>query len=197
MVKIKHGIPTHLELKWAKVSPAKLEYYKDILATFMGEQGINYRGIIINKEYINNEFFGHTDDDFYYRMQYLVIRNIASHKLAKYRLFFDYKDTWSSHKANNTVEFLNKTKRLAGNEFDAQPLRSDEVALLQVADFLNGLFAYANSALSEQQSPAKKELVRTLEEVSGICPTCDSPNASEKINILIWHPKVDINGLAS
>ncbi len=198
MIKIKHGIPTSQELKWTKVSPAKLDYYKEILKTFLNEPGVNYRGIIIDKQLIDYERFGLTEDDFYYRMQYLVIRNIACHRLAKYRLFFDYKDTWSSHKANGTVDYLKKTGRLAGDDFDAQPLRSDEVALLQVADFLNGLFAYANSNQSEQKSEAKKELVRILEEKSGVCPTCDSPSASEKINILIWQPKVTFkNGLAS
>lgn len=198
MIKIKHGIPTNQELKWTKVSPAKINYYKDILDAFLNEPGINYRGVIIKKEIVDYKRFDFTEDDFYYRMQYLVIRNIASHNVAKYRLFFDYKDTWSNYKANGTVNFLEKTNSLAGDVFEAQPLRSDEVTLLQVVDFLNGLFAYANSDPNNQKSEGKKELVRMLEEKSGICSTCDSPMASEKINILIWQPKATLrDGLAS
>ncbi|MBR3138759.1 DUF3800 domain-containing protein [Candidatus Saccharibacteria bacterium] len=198
MIKIRHGIPTNQELKWTKVSPAKIEYYKDVLISFLNEPNINYRGVIIDKKLINNKLYNLTDDDFYYRMQYLVMRNIASHRVAKYRLFFDYKDTWSNHRASGTVDYLKKTSRLAGNDFEFQPLRSDDVTLLQIADFLNGLFAYANSNSSQQVSEAKKELVKLLEEISGVCPTCNSPSASEKINILIWQPKVTFkNGLAS
>ena len=114
------------------------------------------------------------------------------HRLAKYRLFFDYKDTWSNYRANRTADFLKKTTSLSGDDFEVQPLRSDEVVLLQVADFLNGLFAYANSAPEQQKSNGKKLLVRMLEDRSGICPTCDSPMASEKINILKWRPKNEL-----
>ncbi len=193
MIKIKHNVPIKQELKWTKVSPAKIDYYRDILRLFVDEPDINYRGVVIDKELIDNDLFGHTDDDFYYKMQYLVIRNIASHRSGKYRLFFDYKDTWSSYKANRTVEFLQNTAKLNEDDFEAQPLRSDEVALLQVADFLNGLLAYANSSDITKEtgaSVAKKKLVRLLQEETGICLNCSSPNASEKINILIWEPKV-------
>ena len=45
MIKIRHSIPTNQELKWTKVSPAKIEYYKDVLISFVNEPNINYRGL--------------------------------------------------------------------------------------------------------------------------------------------------------
>lgn len=190
LVKSRHNIPFRQELKWTKVGGfSQLGYYKEIIDTFLETPGINYRGVVIDKKIVKNDLFGQTDDDFYYKMQYLVVRNVASHKNGKYRLFFDYKDTWSKYRASRTAEFLKSTAKLAENDFEAQPLHSDEVSALQVADFLNGLIAYANSDPSSQKSDAKKQLVEYLSSKSQTCLTCDSPSANEKINILIWQPK--------
>ena len=189
-VKLKNNIPTSQELKWTKVGAKKLGYYKEIIDAFLEDDDINYRGVVINKDFINNEMLGYTDDDFYYRMQYLVVLNIASHRLAKYKLFFDYKDTWSNYKANKTVDYLKKTGRLVNDEFSAQLIQSEESTILQVSDFLNGLVAYANSDSGKQVSSAKKELVRYFAKKIEMDLTKSSSSASEKFNILIWQPKV-------
>ena len=186
-IKHQHNIPINQELKWTKVGNGKFDYYADILRAFIEAPGINYRGIIIDKSLVNGEKYGKTDDDFYYKVQYQIIRSIALRKKAQYRLFFDYKDTWSSYRANETVKFLKNTERLKDDSFTAQPLRSDEVSLLQIADFITGLVAYANSSV--QNSETKKSLVTLLEQETQTTLRCTSPSFNEKINLLIWTPK--------
>ena len=46
---------------------------KEIIDTFLETPGINYRGVVIDKKIVKNDLFGQTDDDFYYKMQYLVV----------------------------------------------------------------------------------------------------------------------------
>ncbi len=195
VLRVRHNIPTNRELKWTKVSPAKIQYYLDVLKLFLEEDGVNYRAVVIDKELIDNRTFRQTDDDFYYKMQYQVVRHIAERHMGEFRLFFDYKDTWSNYRCRMTADFLNKTRQLSksrnaiGDHFSSQVVQSYESIPLQVVDLLNGLVAFANSPRSKRSSKAKKRMVEEFRRLAPVKIDESTACAADKVNILFWKPK--------
>lgn len=188
-VKKKHDIASHREIKWTKVSPAKLDYYKELVDVFFAVEQVNYRAVVINKSIIDYEAHNKTRDDFYYSMTYILVRTIAEKRYGDMRLFLDYKDAWSGIRTTKLANYLRNTGRLHNASLLAQPLRSHEVIGLQIADLFTGAVMYANRPQEEQKSDAKKELISYIEHSSGQKLTCGTPHSSEKINILMWEPK--------
>ncbi len=188
-IKKKHGISSHREIKWTKVSDKKLDYYKDLVDAFFAVEQVNYRAVVIDKSIIDHEAHGNTQESFYYKMQYLLVRTIAEKRLGDIRLFFDYKDTWSGVETTKLANYLSNTGSLHNKSLRAQPLRSHEVMGLQIADLLTGAVMYANKPTKEQLSTAKKELVRYIEDGAKQKLTEGTPYGAEKVNILLWEPR--------
>ena len=188
-IKKKHNIPSHREIKWTKVSKAKLSYYKDLIDIFFDVEQVNYRAVVVDKSKIDLEAYAQTRDDFYYKMQYLLIRTIAAKRYGDIRIFIDYKDAWSGVKTAKLAEYLRNTGKLHNKSLTAQPLRSHEVLGLQMSDLLTGAVMYANRLESARKSEAKKVLVRYIEEKASQKLTVSTSPSAEKINILIWEPR--------
>lgn len=188
-IKKKHGIAPRREIKWTKVSNSKLEYYKDLLRLFAELDRVNYRTIVINKKKIDYEAYGKTQDEFYYTMQYLLVRNIAEKRLGEVRLFLDYKDAWSGKQSHKLAAYLNNTGSLHNKSLTAQPLRSHEVIGLQLADLITGAVMYANKPKDQQKSKAKMALIQLIEELIGQKLTQGTPYSAEKFNIFFWEPQ--------
>lgn len=189
LIKKKHEIALHREIKWTKVSTSKLEYYKDLLRLFAELDHVNYRAVVINKEKIDYETYGKTQDEFYYTMQYLLVRNIAEKRLGEMRLFLDYKDAWSGKQSHKLAKYLNHTGSLHNKSLTAQPLRSHEVIGLQLADLITGAVMYANKPKDGQKSEAKLALVTLIEELTGQSLTQGTPYGVEKFNLFFWEPR--------
>lgn len=190
LIKKKHEIAPHREIKWTKVSISKLGYYKDLLRLFAELDHVNYRAVVIDKEKIDYETYGKTQDDFYYTMQYLLVRNIAEKRLGEVRLFLDYKDAWSGKQSHKLAKYLNNTGSLHNKSLTAQPLRSHEVIGLQLADLITGAVMYANKPKNEQKSQAKLELIALIEELVGQSLTQSTPYSIEKFNLFFWEPRI-------
>lgn len=190
ILKKKHGIAPRREIKWTKVSAGKLEYYKDLLRVFTELDRVNYRAVVIDKEKVDYEARGKTQDEFYYTMQYYLVRNIAEKRYGEVRLFLDYKDAWSGKRSHKLAEYLNNTGSLNNKSLTAQPLRSHEVIGLQLADLITGAVMYANKPKEEQGSSAKLELISLLEELIGQPLTQGTPYSAEKFNLFFWEPRL-------
>ena len=66
-LKRKHQIPSYVEIKWTKVSPSKIEFYKDLIKYFFDNDLLHYRAVVIpDKKQLNHLKFSQTHDDFYY-----------------------------------------------------------------------------------------------------------------------------------
>ena len=189
LIKKKYDILTHREIKWTKVSTAKLDYYKEIIQLFLQLEQVNYRAVIIDKSKLDYESHGKTRESFYYTMQYILVRNIAEKRFGHIRLFLDYKDAWSGKYSHELAEYLNNTGSLHHKSLTAQPLRSHEVVGLQIADLITGAVMYASKPQSEQKSESKMELVRLLEKSTEQKLTESTPYGLEKFNLLFWEPK--------
>lgn len=189
LIKKKHSISPRREIKWTKVSTAKLDYYREIIQLFLNLEQINYRAVIIDKSKIDYESHGKTRESFYYTMQYILVRNIAEKRLGDIRLFLDYKDAWSGKYSHELASYLNNTGSLNHKSLTAQPLRSHEVVGLQIADLITGAVMYANKPKDEQKSEAKMTLIRLLEESIEQKLTESTPYGIEKFNLLFWEPR--------
>lgn len=185
-LKIRHGLKGNVELKWTKVSPAKLAYYKDVLDFFFDTEALRFRAVVVpDKTKLRHESFAHSHDDFYYKLHFLLLRHWLDTD-HQFRVFLDIKDTRSWEKTKKLHEVLANSKY----DFDRkivtsiELVRSDQVELTQLADFLLGIVGYANRRLLS--SAAKLALVEHARHRSGRSLTRTTLVSEPKMNIILW-----------
>jgi len=189
LIKMRHNISLHREIKWTKVSSKKIDYYKELIDLFLNIDGLNFRAVIVDKTKLDHERFYQTSEDFYYKMQYYLIRNIAERCLGKIKIYLDYKDTWSGKRCNKLADYLSNTTKLHAQGISAQPIRSYESVTIQLADLISGAVMYANKERKDGDSAAKIELVRHIEERTGQSLKKETPYSVEKFNLFFWEPR--------
>lgn len=189
LVKIRHDIKPRREIKWTKVSQKKVDYYKDLIDLFINNDDLHFRAVIVDKTSLDHEKFGQSKDDFYYKMQYYLIRNIADKRVGSFKLYLDYKDTWSNKRCQDLSKYLENTGILKCCHFSAQPIRSHEVSALQITDLITGAVMYANKPRTDNDSLAKLDLVRYIEEKVGQKLTIETPYSLEKFNLFFWESR--------
>jgi len=185
-IKKRHGLPTSFETKWTKVSPAKGDFYLDLVDFFFDEQDLHFRTLVVpDKSLLRHEDFMQTHDVWYYKMFFSMLKVILNPQ-DRYRIYLDIKDTRSADKVaqlrdvlcNNMYDFQRQIiERL-------QTVRSHEVEILQLADLFIGAVSYANRQLDN--SSAKIAVVNRMREHSGYSLTKTTLLREDKVNILIW-----------
>ena len=186
-IKARHDLSPRFEIKWVKVSPAKIRFYLDVMDYFFDDDDLNFRALIVpDKSLLRHGDFGQTHDDWYYKMYFDMLKTIFRPD-ACYRIYLDYKDTQGAAK----VRKLHKV--LCNNAYDfdrqiierVQLVRSHEVEPLQLADLLIGAVSYVNRGLAD--SSAKKRLVERMRERSGYNLMQTTLLRENKTNLLVWH----------
>lgn len=184
-IKADHGLSVSFELKWGKVSPAKLHYYLDVLDYWADDNLLCLRAVIINKAQLDHTRFDQDHDDWYYKMYFNMLKTILEPQ-AHYEIFLDIKDT----RGGERVESLKDVLRSSLYDFNrdiirgVEQVRSHEVELIQLADFLIGALAYANRGLRD--SEAKLAVVARLRQRTGLMLTRSTLLRATKLNILQW-----------
>ena len=190
-IKKRHALPANFEIKWTKVSPAKQAFYMDILDYFLGHDDVHFRALVVpDKSKLRHEVYAQTHDVFYYKMFFNLLKVIFDPQDC-YRIYFDIKDT------NSSMRIAKLHDVLCNNMYDferqiierLQTVRSSEVELMQLVDFLTGIVSYANRGLST--SKAKSNLVKRLHERSGYNLSKTTLLRENKVNIFIWLPLED------
>lgn len=189
LVKRKHNISVRREIKWTKVSESKIDYYKDLIDLYFDDDNMNYRAVIINKTALDHDRYNQTEDDFYYKMQYILVNYIARIHSADFRIYLDYKDTWSNVKARKLSDILSSKISFFNSTFTAQPIKSYESSPLQLADLITGAIMYSNKQRTGKDSLAKIALTKYLEEKLDQKLTESTPFGITKFNIFFWEPK--------
>lgn len=189
LAKLNHGISNHREIKWTKVSQAKLEYYKSLIDIFTDNDQLKYRAVIVDKTTLDHEIFNQSEDDFYYKMQYYLVRNIAEKRSGPFRIFIDYKDAYSNRRCIELSRILSNKASFINKNFTTQPVASHQVNALQLADLITGAVMYANKPEAEKKSSAKKDLVDYIEKRIGQKLTIKTPAALDKFNLFFWEPR--------
>ena len=189
-IKEKNGIQPEVELKWTKISPAKVEVYKELIEYFFDNDDLHFRAIVVpDKSKLNHKFFKQTHDEWYYKIYFDMLKVIFQPK-DKYEVYIDIKDTHSSQKANklqavcsnSMYDFSNSViKRL-------QPIRSDEIQIMQLVDILVGAVGCQNRIFPEgfNRSNAKVEVIDLIKKRSRYSLKQTTLLREDKFNIFIW-----------
>ncbi len=185
-IKARHDLKPDFEIKWTKVSPAKLQFYLDIMDYFFDDDDLHFRALVVpDKSKLDHEAFGQTHDDWYYKMYFDMLKVLFSPD-ARYRIYLDIKDTRGAAKVTKLHDVL------CNNMYDfsrqiierVQTVRSHEVEMLQLADLLIGTVSYVNRGFTT--SSAKLTLVERMRERSGYSLTRTTLYLEDKVNLFRW-----------
>lgn len=176
------------EFKWQKISPSKVDFYRDLVDWFVAQNdSLRFRCIAVEQEKVDLLRFHNADQElgfykFYYQMLHHWILDFN-----QYHIFCDFK----SNRVRNRLHELQRCldySNLSSDIATVQAVRSRESVLLQTADVLTGMAAgKLNDNLTA--GSAKWELVTHLERARGqvISPTLRS---EQKFNVF----KIDLAG---
>ncbi|WP_150954680.1 DUF3800 domain-containing protein [Microbacterium testaceum] len=184
-IRERHHLPTAFELKWTNVSPAKFEYYRDLVDYFFDDDDLKFRAVVATKSQLNHEKYGQSHDDWYYKMMYQLLTRLLSPG-SGYRIYLDKKDTRGGTKARKLHDVLANSRY----DFDhrivqrVQIVQSHDVVQLQLADLLLGAVSYVNRGLDA--SPAKLALANRVRERSGYDLLRSTLLREEKFNLFHW-----------
>lgn len=190
-IKIQHNLPPKFEIKWTKISPAKIEFYLDIVDYFFGHEDLAFRALVIpDKSKLRHKDFQQEHDVWYYKMYFNLLKVILEPN-CKYCIYLDIKDTQSIAKVKKLHDVL------CSNIYDfnrniiqrIQAVHSYEVEQIQLTDLLIGVVSYINR--NQIRSQAKKALVDQVKEKSGYSLTQSTLLREKKCNIFIWQAQKD------
>lgn len=188
-LKEKYGFSKQREIKWVKVSPSGLSFYKELIDLFFSEDALHFRAVVIpDKTRLDHVQFIQDHDTWYYKMFFVMLKQIFSPD-SRYHIYLDIKDTKSQLKVQKLHEVL------ANSQYDfdrsiierVQQVRSHEVELLQLADLLIGALGYLHRGLKTSQ--AKLALVDHIKQGSKLTLLNNTLFQADKINLLVWSPQ--------
>ena len=185
-IKAKHELPKNFEIKWTKVSPAKQEFYLDLIDYFFDCKDLHFRGLIVSdKSILQHDGFSQSHDTWYYKMYFTMLKQILSPS-KKYHIYLDIKDTRSSEKIAKLRDVLcSNMLDFSRSIIDhIQVVHSHEVQQVQLADLLIGTISYVNRDLKE--SHAKTALANRLKQRAGYSLKLTTLLKEEKFNLLKW-----------
>ncbi|MFH1429890.1 MAG: DUF3800 domain-containing protein [Candidatus Margulisiibacteriota bacterium] len=188
-IKVKHSIPKDFEIKWTKVSPAKLDFYIDLINFFFDSEDLQFRAVIVpDKSLLDHEAHDQTHDEWYYKIYFDMLKVILSPK-HKYNIYLDIKDTQGSEKVKHLHDVICNSIYDFNREIvqKIQLVRSHEIEIIQLTDLLIGALSYANRELSTSSS--KLEIIRRIKEKSGYSLLRSTLLRESKFNILRWHSR--------
>lgn len=185
-IKKKHNISSFFEMKWTKISPAKIDFYLDVVNYFFDENKLNFRGlVIVNKNKLSHDKYAQNHNDWYYKMYFNMLKIILSPN-DKHNIYLDIKDTCGGKKIKKLHEVL------ANSMFDfsrnivnkIQLVHSHEIEILQMADIFIGALSYLHRDL--KTSEAKKTIINKIKEKSGYDLTKSTLFKEKKFNLFFW-----------
>lgn len=185
-LKEKHNMNRKMEIKWTKISPAKYDFYSDLINLFVREECLRFRAIkIVDKKQLNHQKFHQTHNEWYYKMYYDMLRHILQ-PYKNYKIYIDIKDTIGCEKVcklKDILQYTNKNKAI-----DVQQIHSHESELLQLADVLIGAVGYKDriNEINVSLSQTKIKLCEKIEQTLNVSFDKNSRYSDQKFNLFLW-----------
>ncbi|MBU1261214.1 MAG: DUF3800 domain-containing protein [Planctomycetes bacterium] len=192
-LKIKHGLNKYQEIKWIKVSPNKQEFYLNLVKFFFECPDLHFRCVLIpDKDILRHEQFNQSHDLWYYKMYFVMLRQIFSPN-DKYYIYLDIKDTKGNQKIHKLHEVLcNSMYDFSKNIIqDMRLVRSHEIEQVQLVDLLIGAISYLNRGYSG--NAAKVAVIKQIKTLTGYSLEQTTLLKEDKFNILRWTPPEGIS----
>ena len=198
-IKSKYNISKTSEVKWTKISPCNLNLYLELVDYFFDNNDLHFRTLVVpDKSKLNHSKYNQTHDQWYHKM-YFELLKIIFKKSSSYFVYIDIKDTHSGENIKKLQDVCSNTAYDINNQvlIHIQPIRSDEVQLMQVVDIFTGAMGYRhnNTDLNESISPAKVAVVNKIINRSGSTLLKSSLPSEQKFNFFIWSADWNNNGL--
>lgn len=191
-IKMEHDLPGYFEVKWTKVSPAKVGFYLDLIDYFFHNDDLRFRGLVVkDKSILDHGSYFQTHDDWYYKMYYELINKIFDFRECRdsaFRIYLDKKDTRSNEKISKLHKILCNSLHDFNQEqiTRIQAVDSKEIELSQLTDLLTGALGYVNRGLTT--SYAKKTIIKSIQSKSRLSLKYSTGVQVEKFNLLMWRP---------
>ncbi len=161
------------EIKWSKVSPAKLQFYLELIDYFFATD-LRFRAVVVNKSQIKTDDF----DTFYYKMYYQLL-NHNKNSMYSYNVYLDIKDSLSAYKVQKLRQILNIKYGVFRN---VQNIRSHESVLMQLTDLIMGAISY-NLNHNGEKTFAKQSIINKISQKSNQELMSSSMFNEKKLNL--------------
>lgn len=189
-IKKRNNFSESAELKWTKISMSKIDLYKDIVNYFFDDNNIHFRAIIIpDKSKLNHEAFNQTHDDWYYKMYFDMLK-VVFLPFDSYNVYVDIKDTHSAQKLRKLHEVCCNSMYDFSMQIISklQPIRSDEVQIMQIVDILIGAVCYQNRFFPEdfEKNAGKLQIIDLIKKRSNYSLTKTTLLREDKMNLFVW-----------
>lgn len=191
-LKENYNLSNKIELKWNKIDKKTEKLYLDIIAYFFNNDDLKFRVIVIDKTKLNHEKYNQTENDFYHKSYYEMLKYIITPGNS-YNIYPDIKDTNSYYYHQIMLDYL-RFKMSDTNKKTikkVQPIRSYEAPILQINDILIGALSYYYRALSENR--IKLTIVNEINKFYQNSFDVSSYYNNTKFNIFIWRSRDDID----
>jgi len=188
-IKTQNKLSPKFEIKWTKISPAKIGFYLDLVDYFFDNSNLHFRCLVVpDKKELNHKKFKQTHDEWYYKMYFDLLKTILNPE-DKYRIYIDIKDTRGGEKVKKLHEVLCNSMYDFDREIIdwVQIVKSDEVELVQISDFLLGAISYLHRGL--KSSEAKNKIIERIRERSKYTLLKSTLFQEDKFNIFVWQAK--------
>lgn len=191
-LKENYNLSNKIELKWNKIDKKTEKLYLDIIAYFFNNDDLKFRVIVIDKTKLNHEKYNQTENDFYHKSYYEMLKYIITPGNS-YNIYPDIKDTNSYYYHQIMLDYL-RLKMSDTNKKTikkVQPIRSYEAPILQINDILIGALSYYYRGLSKNR--IKLTIVNEINKFYQNSFDVSSYYNNTKFNIFIWRSRDDID----
>jgi hypothetical protein len=185
-IKKQYDLDEKCEIKWTKISPAKIDFYQQLVDYFFDNDDLHFRCLVVpDKSVLNHGNFNQTHDQWYYKMYFDLLKTVFEPG-DKYRIYIDIKDTRGGDKVKKLHEVL------CNNMYDfnreaierLQIVRSHEVEIMQLTDLLSGAVSHINREIIT--SEAKNQIISRIKERSGYSLRKSTLYRESKFNVFMW-----------
>lgn len=190
-LKENYNISNKIELKWNKIDKKTEKLYLDIINYFFNNDDLKFRVIVIDKTKLNHEKYNQTENDFYHKAYYEMLKYIIVPGNS-YNIYPDIKDTNSYYYHQVMLDYL-RIKMVDYNKKTIrkfQPIRSYEAPILQINDILIGALSYHYRNLSNNS--VKLNIISEIKKLYQNDLNTTSYCSNTKFNIFMWRSRDDV-----
>ncbi len=187
-IKQEHGFSPDFEVKWNKVSKARMDLYRAWVDYFFDDDDLSFRAVIASKNGLQHDAYGQDHDTWYYKMMFLLLGCMIQPD-SEFRIYLDKKDTRSAGKVRKLHDVLCNDRL----DFDhkiisrVQVIESHAVEQMQLADLLMGAVGYVNRGLTG--NAGKMALIERIKNRSRYDLTRTTLLRESKFNLFRWQPR--------
>jgi len=177
--RLKYKYKYFSEIKWRKVSYNNKNFYLDLITYFFSNDFIDFRCIVINKEKIKNNIFSQTNQVFFYKMYFLLLKAKVKRFSSNFFIYIDEKDCHAHKYCIKLQEYLKNKVHNFINKINIfiSPIASKDAILVQLTDLFIGAVGYQFNNF--YQNRGKIEICKNLCLKLGIESLC---TPKEKFN---------------